>query len=79
MLVLTRSVEQEIVIGDEVRVKVLAISGNQVRLGIEAPGAVGIFRREIHDEVCRQNAEAAVVRPEALAGLLGGKALVERR
>lgn len=70
MLVLTRSVEQEIVIGDKVRLKVLGISGNQVRLGIEAPEAVGVFRREIYDEVCRRNAEAAVVRVEALEGLV---------
>lgn len=70
MLVLTRQAEEEIVIGGEIRLKVLSINGNQVRLGISAPPNVTIFRSEIHDEVCRQNASAATVSPAALATLL---------
>ena len=59
MLVLTRQVEDEIVIGSNIRVRVLAVSGNQVRLGIEAPPEVTIFRAELYDEVARQNRAAA--------------------
>lgn len=59
MLVLTRQTEDEIVIGPNIRVRVLSVSGNQVRLGIEAPPEVSIFRGEIYDEVARQNQAAA--------------------
>lgn len=70
MLVLTRQVEQEIVIGDTIRIKVLSVTGNQVRLGIEAPADVTVLRRELCDEVCRENEHAAEVSPQAFAELL---------
>jgi len=70
VLVLSRQVEQDIVIGDGVRIKVVAVSGNQVRLGIEAPAEVTILRGELYDEIARQNqaaAEGALGVVEALA------------
>ncbi len=47
MLVLTRKTDQEIVIADNVRVKVLEVRGQQVRLGIVAPEEIGIQRTEV--------------------------------
>jgi len=47
MLVLTRKVGEEIVIGDSVRVRVLSIHGNQIRLGFVAPRDVQIHREEL--------------------------------
>jgi carbon storage regulator CsrA len=47
MLVLTRKVEEEIVIGDGIRVKVLAIHGKIVRLGFVAPPSVRVMRLEL--------------------------------
>jgi carbon storage regulator len=47
MLVLTRKANQAIAIGDDIRVVVVAIEGDQVRLGIEAPRAVAVDRAEI--------------------------------
>jgi carbon storage regulator len=49
MLVLTRKIGTEIVIGDDVRIKVLDIRGENVRLGIVAPEDVVVDRQEIHD------------------------------
>lgn len=72
MLVLTRQVEDEIVIGSNIRVRVLGISGNQVRLGIEAPPEVTIFRAELYDEVARQNQAAADGALEMLRTLTSG-------
>jgi carbon storage regulator len=69
MLVLTRQVEEEIVVGSEVRIKVVAVSGNQVRLGIEAPPQVQIFRREVFDAICRENAAAAREAQASVSGL----------
>jgi carbon storage regulator len=48
MLVLTRRSRQSIMIGDEIELSVLSVSGEKVRLGIEAPGTVPIFRKEVY-------------------------------
>jgi len=47
MLVLTRRVNERIVIGDDVTVTVLEVRGDQVRIGIEAPRDVKVFREEV--------------------------------
>jgi carbon storage regulator len=47
MLVLSRKVGEEIVIGENIRLKVVAIQGNQVRLGFVAPRSVAIHRQEL--------------------------------
>jgi carbon storage regulator len=47
MLVLSRKLSETIVINGDIRVTVVGIRGNQVRLGIEAPATVGIFREEL--------------------------------
>jgi carbon storage regulator len=51
MLVLTRKGNQSIMIGDEIEVSVLAIMGEKVRIGIDAPRAVPVFRKEIYLEI----------------------------
>ena len=51
MLVLTRKREQRIVIGDNIVIKVLAIHGGRVRLGIEAPAEVSIKREELRSSL----------------------------
>ncbi|HET9392723.1 MAG TPA: carbon storage regulator CsrA [Candidatus Rubrimentiphilum sp.] len=50
MLVLTRKVNQSIAIGDDVRIVVVAIEGDQVRLGIEAPREVAVDRSEVREK-----------------------------
>ena len=59
MLVLTRRAGESIVIGDEVRVVVLDVRGDTVRLGIEAPRSVPVHRAEVYAEVQAANAAAA--------------------
>jgi carbon storage regulator len=49
MLVLTRCLGEEIVIGGNIHVQVVGIHGNRIRLGIQAPDAVTVDRREIHE------------------------------
>ena len=51
MLVLTRKLRQSIMIGHDVEVSVLAVSGDKVRLGISAPRSVPVFRKEIYVEI----------------------------
>lgn len=47
MLILTRRVEETLLIGDDIRVVVLGVKGNQVRIGIEAPRDMAVDREEI--------------------------------
>ena len=51
MLVLTRKSNQSIMIGDEIEISVLAVMGEKVRIGIEAPRSVPVFRREVYVEI----------------------------
>ena len=50
LLVLTRKKEQSILIGDNVEIMVLGVSGDKVRLGITAPREVEVFRKEVLDD-----------------------------
>jgi carbon storage regulator len=61
VLVLTRKLKQSIMIGDDTEVTVLAIDGGKVRLGIEAPPDVPVYRNEIYSAIQR---EGEAVRPE---------------
>ena len=49
MLVLSRRPGEEIVIGDNIRVTILAVNGDHIRLGITAPPAVTVDRQEVHE------------------------------
>ena len=51
MLVLTRKSNQSIMIGDDIEVSVLAIMGEKVRIGIEAPRSMPVFRKEVYVEI----------------------------
>ena len=59
MLVLSRKINQSIMIGDDVRIVVVGVDRDQVKLGIEAPRAVPVHRSEIYDEIQRANVAAA--------------------
>jgi carbon storage regulator len=51
MLVLTRKGNQSIMIGDDIEVSVLAVMGEKVRIGIDAPRSVPVFRKEVYLEI----------------------------
>jgi carbon storage regulator len=59
MLVLTRKSNQSIMIGDDVEVSVLSVMGDKVRIGIQAPQEVPVFRTEIYLEIHRKDGEGA--------------------
>ena len=58
MLVLSRKKAESIMIGDHVEVKILAIEGDQVKLGIVAPKSVKVHRSEVFEAIQQQNKEA---------------------
>ena len=51
MLVLTRKSNQSIMIGDDIEISVLAIMGEKVRIGIQAPRDIPVFRKEVYLEI----------------------------
>lgn len=71
MLVLTRKANQSIMIGDQIEVSVLSVLGEKVRLGIQAPRDVPVFRKEVFLEIQAQNIQAADASREALDQALG--------
>ena len=66
MLLLTRRLEESLLIGNNVEVKVLSISHGQVTLGISAPTHIPIYRREIFDAIHSLNRAAADFNPADL-------------
>jgi carbon storage regulator len=71
VLVLTRKSNQSIMIGDDIEISVLAIMGEKVRIGIEAPRSVPVFRREVYVEIQedRETDEEGTDIDRALEGL----------
>jgi carbon storage regulator len=68
MLVLTRKTNQSIMIGDDVEISVLAVSGDKVRIGISAPRDVPVFRKEVYLSI---QAERGAGHSEAVDKALG--------
>ena len=59
MLILSRRVNEEIVIGDDIVVSVVEVRGDQVKLGIDAPRNVKVFRQEVFNAIQEENKKAA--------------------
>jgi carbon storage regulator len=68
MLILSRKVGQSIIINDDIEIVVTEVRGDNVRLGIAAPKTVPVRRKEVLEQVRRQNVEAAMA-PDDLSAL----------
>jgi carbon storage regulator len=63
MLILTRKTDEKIMIGDDITITIIETRGDQVRIGVEAPKNVKVFRREIFDAIKAENKAAAESTP----------------
>jgi carbon storage regulator len=61
MLILTRRLNESLMIGDQVKITVLGVKGSQVRLGIEAPRDVSVHREEIFERIVAEKASDGVI------------------
>lgn len=59
MLVLTRKAGEKLVIGNDIEVTVLEVRGDTIKIGIDAPKHVSIYRDEIYQEICKNNQQAS--------------------
>ncbi|HOE21308.1 MAG TPA: carbon storage regulator CsrA [Spirochaetota bacterium] len=68
MLVLARKINESIMIGDDVEIVIIDIKGDQVKLGIKAPKTISVHRKEIYDEIQKENIAAmkSQLKPETL-------------
>ena len=57
MLILTRKINETLMVGDDVSVTVLGIKGGQIRIGINAPRDVGVHRQEVYEKILQERKE----------------------
>ena len=69
MLILARKENQSIIIDDKIEVTILNIKGDHVKIGINAPVNIKVFRKEIYDEIQAANIEAARINPDFLKNI----------
>ena len=65
MLVFSRHMDEEIVVGDKIVVKILAIVAGRVQLGISAPANIPVHRKEVHDAIKNGRSDALIRDAEA--------------
>ena len=75
MLILSRKVDEKIKIGDNITITLIDVRGDEVKIGVEAPKNVKVFRQEVFNAIQTENREAAANSQtlEALSKFLGGK------
>ncbi|MEN0650729.1 carbon storage regulator CsrA [Caldifermentibacillus hisashii] len=69
MLILARKKGEAIQIGNGIEIKVISIQGDQVKIGIEAPKTVEVYRKEIYEQIQEENKQAATT-PTNILGLI---------
>ena len=79
MLVLTRKLEESVMIGNEIEVKILGVQGDVVRLGFVAPRRIPVFRKEVFEEIQAENQLAASPNAVGLASIAATMRQGERR
>lgn len=69
MLILSRKLDESIMIGDQIEISIVDIKGDQVKLGIAAPKNVKVYRKEVYVAIQEENIEATKARPDVIPAL----------
>ena len=69
MLVLSRRRNESIILSDNIEVRILDITRHHVKIGIQAPRSVPVYRKEIYDQIARANEAAAVSSDTNVTGI----------
>ncbi len=69
MLILSRKLDQKIRIGDDITLTIIDIKGDQVKIGVEAPNSIKVYRQEVFDAIQSENKAANNVSVESLKSL----------
>lgn len=72
MLILTRRVGENVIVGDDIVISVIEVRGDAVRIGISAPRSLSVHREEVWLELQRANAKAASTSDEAIGSAVSG-------
>ena len=67
MLVLSRTRDETIMIGDDIEITVVDVRGDKVRIGINAPAHIAVHRKEVYDAIRRENQLASQMQPGEIA------------
>ncbi|MDR0465145.1 MAG: carbon storage regulator CsrA [Treponema sp.] len=59
MLILSRKINEKVIINDDITISIIEIRGDQVRIGIDAPKKVKVFRQEVYDAIKAENKAAS--------------------
>ena len=72
MLILSRKVNEKIMIGEDISLTIIEIRGDQVKVGVEAPKSVKVFRQEVFEAIKNENRAAATSEPnlQSLSGIV---------
>ncbi len=72
MLILSRKINEKIMIGEDISLSIIEIRGDQVKIGVEAPKSVKVFRQEVYEAIQNENRAAAAAHPnlDGLSGIL---------
>lgn len=69
MLVLTRKIDETILLGDDIEITIVEIKGDKVQIGIKAPKNITILRKELYQEVSDENLKAQEITVDKLRGV----------
>lgn len=69
MLILSRKTDQQIKIGDDITITIIEVRGEQVKIGVEAPKSVKVFRQEVFSAIKSENNAASDVNAESISAL----------
>lgn len=75
MLILSRKIDEKIQIGDDITITIIDIHGEQVKIGVEAPKSIKVFRQEVFEAIQKENKAAAVEQSNNQVGISAVSAL----